>query len=158
MLDKDRLALMPPLPHKLLGAAAAIHDEAGRVLLVKHSYGMFNWELPGGGAELNESPVETALREVREETGLDVTAERLTGVYYDPTHPLGEFVHFVFACRHVEQQQPVPRPPEITDCGFWSLEDLPRPISDFTVRRIRDAFTAVSPCLPVTVGPRVWLD
>ncbi|HTE84662.1 MAG TPA: NUDIX hydrolase [Dehalococcoidia bacterium] len=149
---------MPQLTHKLLGAAAVLQDEAGRVLLVKHSYGMLNWELPGGGAELHESLVETALREVREETGLDVTAERLTGIYYDPTHPLGEFVHFVFVCRRTTPQDPVPAPPEITACGFWSPEELPRPISDLTIRRIRDALAPARSLLPVTVGTRLWLE
>ena len=33
-------------PEKNLGAAAAIFDEHGRVLLVKQSYGRMNWELP----------------------------------------------------------------------------------------------------------------
>ena len=143
---------------KLLGAAAVVRDDDGKVLLVKHSYGALNWEIPGGGAQPGESPVETAVREVREETGLDVMAERLTGVYYDPTHPLGEFVHFVFVCRWSTAQQPTPGPPEVTACRFWSRETLPRPISDFTVRRIDDALASDGLHLPVTVGQRRWLD
>lgn len=51
---------------KLVGAAALILDQAGRVLLLKHTYGKLHWDLPGGGAEANESAAETALREVRE--------------------------------------------------------------------------------------------
>jgi 8-oxo-dGTP pyrophosphatase MutT (NUDIX family) len=67
------------VPAKLLGSAAVIPDDQGRVLLVKHSYGRLNWEIPGGLAELHESATENALREVREETGLEVEAQRLTG-------------------------------------------------------------------------------
>lgn len=44
---------------KRIGAAAVIVDDGGRVLLVKHSYGRLNWELPGGGAEVNESAEES---------------------------------------------------------------------------------------------------
>ena len=51
-----------------LAANAAIIDELGRILLVKHTYGRENWELTGGVAEFNESIVETAIREAREET------------------------------------------------------------------------------------------
>ncbi|HNT78415.1 MAG TPA: NUDIX domain-containing protein [Anaerolineae bacterium] len=57
-----------------LGANAALFDEEGRILLVKHTYGRLNWELPGGVAEPNESIVETAIREAREEIGLQVVA------------------------------------------------------------------------------------
>ncbi len=54
----------------------------GKNLMVKHTYGRENWELPGGVAEFNESIVETALREAREEMGLQVAAENTTGIYY----------------------------------------------------------------------------
>ena len=60
-------------------------DSEGRILLVKHNYGKYNWEIPGGLSELNESAEETAKREVFEETGLEVTIGRLTGVYYEPS-------------------------------------------------------------------------
>lgn len=69
---------------KLIGAAAIILNLEGHVLLVKHSYGKYNWELPGGLSEAQESAEESARREVLEETGLKVTPESLTGVYYDP--------------------------------------------------------------------------
>jgi 8-oxo-dGTP diphosphatase len=78
-----------------MGAAAVIANDAGAVLLVRHSYGRLNWELPGGASEPGESIVETALREVREETGLRAVAERLTGVYYEPEL---DAHHFVFRC------------------------------------------------------------
>jgi len=63
-----------------MGAAAVILDGRGYVLLVKHSYGHLNWEIPGGGAEPDESVADTAVRETHEETGLHVAVERLTGV------------------------------------------------------------------------------
>ena len=66
----------------LMGAAAVICDAAGRVLLVKQTYGDCNWALPGGYTEPHESIVETAVREVREETGLQVVADWLNGIYY----------------------------------------------------------------------------
>jgi 8-oxo-dGTP pyrophosphatase MutT (NUDIX family) len=56
-----------------VGAAGLITDEEGKVLLVRHTYGRKNWELPGGMVERGESPMEGAVREVQEETGLSVT-------------------------------------------------------------------------------------
>src|SRR5690349_23837043 len=52
------------------GAANVVTDGEGRVLLVHHTYGPLNWELPGGLGEANETPAENAARELREETGL----------------------------------------------------------------------------------------
>ena len=141
-----------------MAAAAVILDEQGRVLLVKHSYGKLNWEIPGGAAERDEGPTETALREVLEETALVVTADRLTGVYYEPQGTGREALHFVFRCHPVDSESvPQAGDAEITACGYWSINALPRPISDFTVRRIRDALAEPGPVLPVTVEPRQWL-
>jgi 8-oxo-dGTP diphosphatase len=148
---------MREVPRKLLGSAAVILDERGYVLLVKHSYGRLNWELPGGLAELNESAVENALREVREETGLKVVAQRLTGLYYEPANDMH---HFVFLCtKHDPAATPVPDASEITECRYCSPDNLPRPISDFTVRRIHDAIRSANHhLLPVTIGSRKWLE
>lgn len=82
-----------------LAAAYVIFDVEGRVLLVHHTYGRMNWELPGGGSEPGEAPDETARRELLEETGLDVELDRLTGVYFEPDNDPEPMVHFVFKCR-----------------------------------------------------------
>jgi 8-oxo-dGTP diphosphatase len=141
---------------KRLGAAAIITDGRGYVLMVKHSYGLLNWEIPGGAADADESVADTAVREVREETSLDVTAERLTGMYYwaeNDSH------HFVFRCSVAhEGQEPLSISDETTDCGFFAPDALPRPISDFTVRRIQDALAGETPSLPIHIGPRQWLE
>jgi len=140
-----------------LGAAAIILNEQDSVLLVKHSYGRLNWELPGGGNEEGESIVETVLREVREETGLQVIAVHTSGIYYEPETGMH---HFVFWCRpqdgtfsdlHIDND-------EITECVFWSPDALPRPISDFTVRRITDGISGIRLPLPTVIASRQWLD
>lgn len=141
---------------KNVGAAAFIGDEEGRVLLVKHTYGHLNWELPGGGGELHESPVETAIREVKEETGLTVVARHMTGSYYTPEN---EMIHFVFRCERVEENAvPCPDGAEIGECEFWPLNALPRPMSDWTLRRIQDTVEGNRFALPTPIGPRVWLE
>ena len=141
---------------KGIGAAAFIVNKQGMVLLVRHTYGRLNWELPGGGAETNESPVETALREVREETGLAVVARHITSCYYDSGN---DSLHFVFWCEP-EDALAIPEPDraEISECQFWSPDMLPRPISDWTVRRIQDALAGNRFGLPVSIGERVWLE
>ena len=143
-------------PEKKLGAAAAIFDEHGRVLLVKHSYGRLNWELPGGAVEPGEGVVEAAVREVYEETGLRVVGEHVAGVYFDAEV---DALHFVFSCR-LRDAASVPQADaeEVTECAFWKLDDLPRPISDFTVRRVEDAVSGAEQPLPSATRPLRWLE
>ena len=64
---------------------AVVTDDKDRVLLVKRRDNDL-WTLPGGGMDLGESIVETAVREVKEETGLDVEVTGLIGVYTNPRH------------------------------------------------------------------------
>jgi ADP-ribose pyrophosphatase YjhB (NUDIX family) len=65
----------------------------GRILLVKErSDG--KWSLPGGWADVGESPSESVEREVREESGFHVKAKRLVAVYDRDKHPHMPLMHY----------------------------------------------------------------
>lgn len=66
-------------------ASAVVVDERGRVLLHQRA-DTGNWSIPGGGMEPGESIAECLVREVREETGIEVRPVRVVGVYSDPSH------------------------------------------------------------------------
>ncbi|MFE9991423.1 NUDIX domain-containing protein [Streptomyces sp. NPDC005381] len=67
------------------GASAVVVDAGGRLLLQRRTdNGM--WALPGGRMEIGESLPGCAVRETREETGLDVEIIGLVGTYSDPGH------------------------------------------------------------------------
>ncbi|WP_327656984.1 NUDIX domain-containing protein [Streptomyces sp. NBC_00483] len=75
-----------PKPNSMVVAASAVVlDEQGRVLLQRRADSGL-WALPGGGMELGESLPGCAVREVKEETGLDVEITGLVGTYTDPRH------------------------------------------------------------------------
>ena len=86
-------------------SVAAVILDRDRVLLQRRSDGG-QWGLPGGSVEVGESVTEAVVREVREETGLEVMPERLIGVYSDPAlqvvrYPTGHVWHYVttlFGC------------------------------------------------------------
>ncbi|MFF2039423.1 NUDIX domain-containing protein [Kitasatospora sp. NPDC058170] len=75
-----------PKPNRLVVAASAVvTDDAGHILLQRRTdSGLY--AMPGGTMDLGESLPGTAVREVREETGLDVEITGLVGTYTDPRH------------------------------------------------------------------------
>jgi mutator protein MutT len=79
-------------------AGAVIRDPAGRLLLVRrgHAPSADLWSVPGGRIEPGESPAEAAVREVREETGLEVAVDRLLA-----TVQIGAYVVHDFAAHVV---------------------------------------------------------
>ena len=131
-----------------------IRDDDGRILLVKRSYGAHDWVLPGGNAEANESPIETVMREVWEETGLEVEVRTLAGVYYQRDHPAGEFLHFVFHCSAPDVTAVRTHPDEVEEHRFWPADALPAPMSAASTFRILDAVVHPAGRLPVTLPPR----
>ena len=145
------------LPRTALGAASVIVDPRGQVLLVHHTYGALNWEIPGGGAEPDESAEETAIREAREEVGVTLAARRLTGIYWEPSWGPGGMHHFVFRTALTpDSADPHPDGTEISECGWFATDRLPRPLSDFTARRIEDALSD-RPASVFVVPERRWL-
>lgn len=75
-----------PAPNSVVPSASAIvTDEQGRILLIKRRDNTL-WALPGGGHDIGETIAATAVREVKEETGLDVEITGLIGVYTNPRH------------------------------------------------------------------------
>ena len=59
-------------------------EQDGKILLAKQNTGNRYWSLPGGKMEPGEPVDETARREVKEETGLDVRVGRVVGLYSKP--------------------------------------------------------------------------
>ena len=76
-------------------SAFAVILRRDHILVVKPR-GQKKWALPGGGVKPQETPWIAALREVREETGLDVEPVALTGIYKNMTRGI---VALVFRCK-----------------------------------------------------------
>lgn len=75
-----------PQPNRVVPSASAIViNDNDEILLLKRRDNSL-WTIPGGGHEAGETIEDTAVREVREETGLEVTIIGLVGVYTNPAH------------------------------------------------------------------------
>jgi ADP-ribose pyrophosphatase YjhB (NUDIX family) len=105
------------------------------------------WGLPGGGVEPGESVSEAIVREVREETGLDVRPMRLIGVYSAPalgqvvTYPDGNVIHYIsstFECRVVGGTLACDGN-ESLELGWFDPERLPAEMVPMHRVRVADA-------------------
>ena len=60
-------------------------NDASEVLMIRRSDND-NWAVPGGAIDLGESLVEAAIRETREESGIECRITGIVGIYTDPRH------------------------------------------------------------------------
>ena len=120
---------------KEVGALATIFDDQGRVLLVHQTYDGSKWAWPGGAVEENESPWDAAVREAKDETGLDVQVVRLVSVYhFADRNGLG----FQLLCRVVGGALQVDGG-EISEARFFDPAHLPVPMTKPARQRVADA-------------------
>ncbi len=62
-----------------------VENDKGEILMIRRTDND-NWALPGGAIDLGESVTQAAVRETKEETGIDVEITGLVGIYSDPKH------------------------------------------------------------------------
>ena len=119
-----------------IGVFAIIFDEQKRVLLC-HRRDHDLWNLPGGGLSLNEAPWEGVIREVKEETGLDVRVVRLAGIYSKKN---STDIALSFLCQVVGGEMTLTD--EADRIEYFSSEDMPKNTSPKQVERIKDILEA----------------
>jgi 8-oxo-dGTP diphosphatase len=116
-----------------LGAFAIIFDTQKRVLLC-HRRDFDLWNLPGGGVENLEAPWKAVVREVKEETGLNVKVEKLVGVY---SKDYKNDIVFAFICKRGSGKISINE--EADQIKFFRVDSLPRNTIPHQVERIKDA-------------------
>jgi ADP-ribose pyrophosphatase YjhB (NUDIX family) len=118
----------PPANSLIPAASAIVVDEAGRILLIRRSDNAL-WSIPGGAMEVGERIADAAVREVREETGLEVVPEAVVGIYSNPRHVVeyadGEVrqqFSICFVCRRVGGE--LATSDESTEVGFVAPAEI----------------------------------
>jgi 8-oxo-dGTP diphosphatase len=132
--------------HDLLllpGVSAVVRDDAGRVLLGRRSDNG-QWSLPAGLIDPGEQPADAVVREVFEETGVQIRVDGLGGVATHPVvYPNGdrcEYLNVWFRCRAIGGEARV-NDDESTVVGWFAPDELPR-LNEWAELRLR---TAVDP-------------
>src|SRR5262245_60420256 len=111
-------------PSFTVGAMAFIERPDGALLLVRQSYRR-RWGCPGGLLERGEDPAEAAVREVREEVGIDVVLLGEPAVVVD-AEP--QRIDIVYRARVAPGSDPAtarPRSPEIDRVEWFAPSELP---------------------------------
>src|SRR6202046_1918318 len=107
-------------------------DQAGRLLLVRHAGHDDGWGVLGGAVEVGESPAQAAVRETREEIGVQVRLVRLLDVLggpdYEVSYPNGDRTAYVTAVYEaaITDGSPQVSDGELTDSAWSPFEHLPR--------------------------------
>jgi len=136
----------------VVGSSAAVVNSENRILLQRRS-DSGNWALPGGAMDIGETFAQSAIREVKEETGFVVRIERIVGIYSDPGHVFAyadgevrqEF-SICLACTITGGELRVSS--ESTDVRFFALDEVPGLTMHESIRkRIEDYLSGGPPVL-----------
>ena len=127
---------MADTPKHSVSVAGIVVDSDNRVLVIRRDDNG-RWEAPGGVLELDESFEDGVRREVREETGLQVDVEQLTGVYKNLSRGI---VALVFRCRPVAGE--VHPTDEAQDVRWMTRDQVEAAMTPAFAIRVLDAFDA----------------
>jgi 8-oxo-dGTP pyrophosphatase MutT (NUDIX family) len=103
--------------------AKGLLTNAGQVLLVRHTYGPHEWELPGGGSRRGEASIATLRRELREELRVDVAEATSLGAINGPGRYCGNRVSYFTA--ELPSRDIVRDPVEIAEVAWFDLGSPP---------------------------------
>jgi 8-oxo-dGTP pyrophosphatase MutT (NUDIX family) len=130
------------------GCSAIVFDAAREKVLLTRRTDNGRWCLPGGRMDPGESAAETCIREVREETGLEVRVVRLIGIYTSPDHIIeyadgdrSQLVAMSFEAEVIGGEPGLSD--ETTEIGYFAVADLEgMDLMEHHRERIRDALAA----------------
>jgi 8-oxo-dGTP pyrophosphatase MutT (NUDIX family) len=131
-------------PH-LLGCRVLAFDSAGRVLLIRHSYGSHLWMPPGGGIGRGEHPLAAAARELREETGCRIDDACEVGLLDESLQGARNTVHIVAGWT---ADTPRPDGREVMVASFFAPDDLPDDMPAFLRDGLPQWITAAKAARP----------
>lgn len=113
----------------LVFAGAVVSNEVGQILLHQRADTSM-WSLPGGAMEMGETAAETAIREVREETGLIIKIDGLIGVYSNKYTELANKDKYygvgISFCASVVGGKIIRESNESLDVRFFDRNELPK--------------------------------
>jgi ADP-ribose pyrophosphatase YjhB (NUDIX family) len=113
-----------------------IIETSGGIVLIKRKNPPYGWAIPGGFVDYGESVEQAAVREAKEETGLDIKLAGLLGVYSDPARdPRFHTISTVFIAK--AEGLPVGQD-DAAEAQIFTLDALPEPLAFDHAKILRD--------------------
>lgn len=116
-------------------AAGVLAEKDGRVLLVRRAVDPHKgaWALPAGFVEIDEGPVEAALRECREETGLIARVTGVLGAFDVRSDPRGKVILILYWAKIVDGE--LKPGDDASEVGFFAPDEIPKNLAFSSTRR-----------------------
>lgn len=103
---------------------------AGKVILIKRKNPPYGWALPGGFVEYGESLEDSAVRETKEETSLNVKLVRQFHTYSDPKRdPRHHSITTVFIAKPLDGIENMKAEDDAADIGLFKMKNLQLPMA-----------------------------
>jgi len=113
------------------------------IVLIERRNPPYGWAIPGGFIDYGESAEDAAIREAKEETGLDVTDLSLFGVYSQPDRDPRRHTLSVVFTAHAEG---LPQAADdAANVGVFQRQSLPSPLAFDHARILADYFASLAP-------------
>jgi ADP-ribose pyrophosphatase YjhB (NUDIX family) len=143
ILYRVRKAVFRAFKVRTRGAKVMVFNSRGELLLIRNSYGRTHlWVLPGGGIGRRETPEAAGAREVKEETGLEVTHLTRVSQHFNGAEGKRDTI-YLFTAR--ADGVPSIDALEVEEARFFPMNALPENISKATLRRIAEHRSERSP-------------
>lgn len=125
-------------------AAAVICDSEGRVLLAQQSSGRRHWGLPGAHIGPHDLPVTAIVREVRQETGMEIRIVDLLGLYHltgalaGDEEELPDVLTYAFRCEAVSGEPVLNERGRLCQLSWYGSDGLPGAVTATAQAAVED--------------------